>query len=236
MPRTTRCLDAVVGELRALSAEEREHDVLDEDVARVSLLEHADLNVLGRYTSPPVSRPPAPCARCATLTRRSCCKQVSTDQQSTARQNLVLDEARIEDPVVFEEDPGTSSRLHLLQRPKFRELPTYTRPGGTVRISDHVVPLSESWDSGASQWTAAQRKAYANGLAEPRALAAVTARSRVCIESGSRYVMILVRGDCRGATRTRRFIRRTRPARDNAWCCGSCWAAPSAARSTTGVL
>ncbi|MGC0239545.1 hypothetical protein [Arthrobacter sp. SD76] len=50
-------------------------------------------------------------------------KRVSTDQQSTARQNLVLDEAGIEDPVVFEEDPGTSSRLHPLQR-----------PGDTVRV------------------------------------------------------------------------------------------------------
>ncbi|MFF6972000.1 MULTISPECIES: hypothetical protein [Streptomyces] len=39
-------------------------------------------------------------------------KRVSTDQQSTARQDLVLDEAGIEDPFVFEEDPGTSSRLH----------------------------------------------------------------------------------------------------------------------------
>jgi DNA invertase Pin-like site-specific DNA recombinase len=39
-------------------------------------------------------------------------KRVSTDQQSTARQNLVLGEAGIEDPVVFEEDLGTSSRLH----------------------------------------------------------------------------------------------------------------------------
>ncbi|MGW1659236.1 hypothetical protein [Streptomyces atratus] len=29
-------------------------------------------------------------------------KRVSTDQQSTARQDLVLDEAGIEDPVVFE--------------------------------------------------------------------------------------------------------------------------------------
>lgn len=56
-------------------------------------------------------------------------KRVSTDQQSTARQNLVLDEAGIEDPVVFEEDPGTSSRLHPLQRPKFRELLNYARPG-----------------------------------------------------------------------------------------------------------
>ncbi|GGV31081.1 hypothetical protein GCM10010182_63010 [Actinomadura cremea] len=65
-------------------------------------------------------------------------KQVSTDQQSTARQNLVLDEAGIEDPVVFEEDPGASSRLHPLQRPKFRELLTYARPGDTVHISEMV--------------------------------------------------------------------------------------------------
>jgi len=63
-------------------------------------------------------------------------KRVSTDQQSTARQNLVLDEAGIEDPVVFEENPGTSSRLHPLQRPKFRELLTYARPGDTVHISE----------------------------------------------------------------------------------------------------
>ncbi|MCX5095805.1 recombinase family protein [Streptomyces sp. NBC_00365] len=63
-------------------------------------------------------------------------KRLSTEQQSTARQNLVLDEAGIEDPVVFEEDPGTSSRLHPLQRPKFRELLTYARPGDTVHISE----------------------------------------------------------------------------------------------------
>lgn len=37
-------------ELRALPAGEREHDVLDEDVARVSPLKHANLNVLGRYS------------------------------------------------------------------------------------------------------------------------------------------------------------------------------------------
>ncbi|MEV5771356.1 recombinase family protein [Streptomyces antimycoticus] len=43
-------------------------------------------------------------------------KRVSTDQQSTARQNLVLDEAGIEDPVVFEEDGGTSRR-HLQPPP-----------------------------------------------------------------------------------------------------------------------
>lgn len=63
-------------------------------------------------------------------------KRVSTDQQSTARQNLVLDEAGIEAPVVFEEDGGTSSHLHPLQRPKSRELLIYARPGDTVHISE----------------------------------------------------------------------------------------------------
>ncbi len=63
-------------------------------------------------------------------------KRVSTDQQSTARQRLVLDEAQIEDPVNFEEQAGTSSRLHRLQRPKFSELLTYARPGDTVNISE----------------------------------------------------------------------------------------------------
>jgi hypothetical protein len=36
--------DAAVDHLRALSPEGREHDVLDEDVARVSSLKHANLN------------------------------------------------------------------------------------------------------------------------------------------------------------------------------------------------
>ncbi|GAB3137922.1 hypothetical protein GCM10027290_04570 [Micromonospora sonneratiae] len=44
-------------------------------------------------------------------------KRVSTGQQPTVRRNLVLDEAGIEDPVVFEEEAGISSRLHPLQRP-----------------------------------------------------------------------------------------------------------------------
>ncbi|MFI6049973.1 recombinase family protein [Streptomyces violascens] len=71
-------------------------------------------------------------------------KRVSTDQQSTARQNLVLDEAGIEDPVVFEEEAGTSSRLHPFQRPKFGELLRYRRPGDIVHISALSVPRTYS--------------------------------------------------------------------------------------------
>ncbi|QJT06439.1 transposase [Streptomyces asoensis] len=39
-------LDAAVKHLRGLPAHEREHDVLDEDVARISPLKHVNLNCL----------------------------------------------------------------------------------------------------------------------------------------------------------------------------------------------
>ncbi|HST64122.1 MAG TPA: HNH endonuclease family protein [Mycobacteriales bacterium] len=39
---------------------------------------------------------------------------------------------------------------------------------------DHLVPLAEAWDSGARNWTAAQRTAYANDLGDSRDLVAVT--------------------------------------------------------------
>ncbi|MEU1704906.1 HNH endonuclease family protein [Streptomyces sp. NPDC005706] len=42
---------------------------------------------------------------------------------------------------------------------------------------DHMVPLAEAWDSGASQWTAQRREAYANDLAVPTSLVAVSAAS-----------------------------------------------------------
>ncbi|KUO14377.1 DUF1524 domain-containing protein [Streptomyces dysideae] len=42
---------------------------------------------------------------------------------------------------------------------------------------DHLVPLSEAWDSGACGWTAKEREAYANDLDDERALIAVSAAS-----------------------------------------------------------
>ncbi|MFV0137971.1 HNH endonuclease family protein [Streptomyces sp. HMX87] len=41
---------------------------------------------------------------------------------------------------------------------------------------DHLVPLAEAWDFGASAWTAAEREACANDLGDDRSLIAVSAR------------------------------------------------------------
>ncbi|MFC5157102.1 HNH endonuclease family protein, partial [Streptomyces amakusaensis] len=42
---------------------------------------------------------------------------------------------------------------------------------------DHMVPLAEAWDSGASDWTPQRRESYANDQGQPSSLVAVTARS-----------------------------------------------------------
>jgi hypothetical protein len=42
---------------------------------------------------------------------------------------------------------------------------------------DHMVPLAEAWDSGASTWSAQRREAYANDQGAATSLVAVTARS-----------------------------------------------------------
>ncbi|MEU9333109.1 HNH endonuclease family protein [Streptomyces sp. NPDC048290] len=42
---------------------------------------------------------------------------------------------------------------------------------------DHMVPLAEAWDSGADEWTAARREAYANDQGAAASLVAVTAAS-----------------------------------------------------------
>ncbi|MBA2811638.1 HNH endonuclease [Streptomyces sp. KM273126] len=36
---------------------------------------------------------------------------------------------------------------------------------------DHMVPLAEAWDSGASKWSTAQRQAFANDLTRPQLIA-----------------------------------------------------------------
>ncbi|WP_425508191.1 HNH endonuclease family protein [Streptomyces bathyalis] len=39
---------------------------------------------------------------------------------------------------------------------------------------DHLVPLAEAWDSGASKWSPTEREHYANDLEAERSLVAVT--------------------------------------------------------------
>ncbi|MFE7973028.1 HNH endonuclease family protein [Streptomyces shenzhenensis] len=43
---------------------------------------------------------------------------------------------------------------------------------------DHVVPLAEAWDSGASKWTTAQRQAFANDLTRPQLIAVSASSNR----------------------------------------------------------
>ncbi len=52
---------------------------------------------------------------------------------------------------------------------------TYTSPRG-LEI-DHVVALKEAWDSGAWNWNAAAREAFANDLTDGRTLQAVSSAS-----------------------------------------------------------
>lgn len=42
---------------------------------------------------------------------------------------------------------------------------------------DHMIPLAEAWDSGASDWSPSRREAFANDLEDDEALIAVTASS-----------------------------------------------------------
>ena len=52
----------------------------------------------------------------------------------------------------------------------------YIPDAGKIDI-DHLVPLAEAWDSGASHWDKARRQAYANDLGHQVPLIAVTAKS-----------------------------------------------------------
>lgn len=51
----------------------------------------------------------------------------------------------------------------------------YSTDDPTELDVDHLIPLSEAWDSGASTWSPERRRAFANDLAHPGALVAVTA-------------------------------------------------------------
>ncbi|MFE9446667.1 HNH endonuclease family protein [Streptomyces sp. NPDC006602] len=54
---------------------------------------------------------------------------------------------------------------------------TFTQARALDIDIDHMVPLAESWNSGASAWSAQERTAYANDLDDARALIAISAAS-----------------------------------------------------------
>lgn len=62
---------------------------------------------------------------------------------------------------------------------------------------DHLVPLAEAHDSGGYAWSAETRTRYANDLADPRTLVAVTARSNRTKSDADPAQWLPARGKCR---------------------------------------
>ncbi|MGC0211917.1 HNH endonuclease family protein [Streptomyces levis] len=85
------------------------------------------------------------------------------------RAEVLLHEA-VEAPAV-----GTNCRLEGGRWFSYYDAVTVTGPSGLD--IDHMVPLAEAWDSGASAWSAQRREAYANDQGQEASLVAVTARS-----------------------------------------------------------
>ncbi|MGV4891417.1 HNH endonuclease family protein [Streptomyces viridosporus] len=85
------------------------------------------------------------------------------------RSEVLLDEA-IEAPAV-----GAGCRLTGGRWWSYYDA-TWVTSASNLDI-DHMVPLAEAWDSGASAWSAGRREAYANDQGAPQSLVAVTARS-----------------------------------------------------------
>lgn len=87
----------------------------------------------------------------------------------STRERVLLDEA-IEDPSV-----GASCDVGPGEWESVYDGVTVEDPG-ELDI-DHLVPLAEAWESGASEWTDERREEFANNLDDPQALIAVTAGS-----------------------------------------------------------
>jgi hypothetical protein len=85
------------------------------------------------------------------------------------RNEVLLDEA-VEPPTV-----GPGCRLSGGRWWSYYDATWVTSPAALD--IDHMVPLAEAWDSGASAWTPARREAYANDQQAPTSLIAVTGRS-----------------------------------------------------------
>lgn len=87
----------------------------------------------------------------------------------STRAEVLIAESRVQPTI----EPGC--KVTAGQWYSFYDGVTVTAPGGLD--IDHVVPLAEAWDSGASAWSPERREAYANDLDAERSLVAVTART-----------------------------------------------------------
>ncbi|MFJ8004028.1 HNH endonuclease family protein [Streptomyces fagopyri] len=95
---------------------------------------------------------------------------VDADRDScNTRAEVLIAESRVEPTV------GAGCKVTAGEWFSYYDGVTVTAPGGLD--IDHMVPLAEAWDSGASAWTAARREAYANDLDADRSLVAVTAKT-----------------------------------------------------------
>ncbi|MEU1292363.1 HNH endonuclease family protein [Streptomyces sp. NPDC005840] len=73
--------------------------------------------------------------------------------------------------------PTRSGRCTLTGGRWFSPYDDRTIDGPSGLDIDHLVPLAEAWDSGASAWSATERQEYANDLIDSRDLVAVSAAS-----------------------------------------------------------
>lgn len=89
---------------------------------------------------------------------------IDADGDGCSTRNEVLD--------IESENSVTCSNLSGGRWYSYYDRVSWTNPSD-VDI-DHMVPLAEAWDSGARNWTAAQRQAYANDLGDSRSLVGVT--------------------------------------------------------------
>nr|WP_224353600.1 HNH endonuclease family protein [Streptomyces olivaceus] len=95
---------------------------------------------------------------------------IDEDRDGCSTRNEVLIEEAVE-------APERSGRCTLSGGSWYSPYDDRTIEGPRGLDIDHRVPLAESWDSGASSWTAAERQAYANDLGDSRSLIAVSASS-----------------------------------------------------------
>lgn len=85
------------------------------------------------------------------------------------RAEVLIDEA-VEPPAVGPRCALTGGRWYSAYDDRYLD-------SASALDVDHMVPLAEAWDSGAAEWDAQTREAYANDLGDPRLLIAVSAAS-----------------------------------------------------------